>query len=341
MSQTWRIQGKKLTAAFCFCNKGCGCDKYKMALQFRYVKKNKEQIKQKDSLISPLWKFVSERKAEEQRLAGGGQLHPRAGWPGDGVGPGSSQHRGRHPQDGADYQEYPGAAARSSGEQTRQVSYVSKGSLSFFVLFLTAQGYILDQRPLLGVVPYPSPTVFPCRHRPWPLTLSRCYDSALCRRVPAPTASPSPPMEQTVWAKRRCASSQAQPRMFQHAGALGWEGPSSPAAPQPPVPWPRLLVLWPLSLPPRHSFLFLSVTKHPIHPLCLRPPLLTSLPCGVPCSRSLAFYSSMSCFCATTHKSAHLCTVLDHIGIRCLMLTHLRVGYRFCGVAQLSTYSAN
>lgn len=66
--------------------------------------------------------------------------------------------------------------------------------------------------------------------------------------------------EQTMWAWR-CAPAQAQPGMFQHSGALGWEGPNSPSAAQPPVPWPHLLVLWPLSLPPRHSFIFLSLTQ--------------------------------------------------------------------------------
>lgn len=101
-----------------------------------------------------------------------------------------------------------------------------------------------------------------CLH-PWPSLFSAAMTRP-CVTVSLPLPPPhpaSPPMEQTMWAKRRCASSQAQPRMFQHAGALGREGPPSPAATRPPAPWPRLLVLWPLSLPPRHSFLFLSVTK--------------------------------------------------------------------------------
>lgn len=149
------------------------------------------------------------------------------------------------------------------------------------------------------------------------LTLSRCYDPALCHCVPAPTASSSPLMEQTMWTKRRCASSQAQPRMFQHAGALGWEGPLSPAASRPPVPWPRLLVLWPLSLPPRHSFLFLSVTKRPTHPLGLSPPLLTSLPCSVPCSRRLTFISQW----LILYNNMQLCKVapLHAVDFICLM----------------------
>lgn len=115
---------------------------------------------------------MSERKAEEQRLAGGRQLHSGAGWPGDGGRPGASQHRGRHPQDGADYQEYPRAAARGSGEQTWQVSHVSKSSLSFFFFFLNLQQLRVSSGPtataLLCVLPYPSPTVFPCCHHPWP-----------------------------------------------------------------------------------------------------------------------------------------------------------------------------
>lgn len=66
--------------------------------------------------------------------------------------------------------------------------------------------------------------------------------------------------EQTMWT-RRCASAQAQPGMFQYSGALGWEGLHSHSAAQPPVPWSHLLVLWLLSLPPRHSFIFLSLTQ--------------------------------------------------------------------------------
>lgn len=76
-----------------------------------------------------------------------------------------------------------------------------------------------------------------------------------CHCAPVP-----PPWEQTMWAWRRAAA-QAQPGMFQHSGALGREGPAPPSAAQPPVPWPHLLVLWPLSLPPRHSFIFLSLTQ--------------------------------------------------------------------------------
>lgn len=75
--------------------------------------------------IQWLWdgwlRFVPESEAQEQRLAGRGQLHPWAGWPGDGVRPHASQHRGRHPQNRADHQEYPGAAASCSGEQTWQL----------------------------------------------------------------------------------------------------------------------------------------------------------------------------------------------------------------------------
>lgn len=71
--------------------------------------------------------------------------------------------------------------------------------------------------------------------------------------------------EQTMWTWR-CASAQAQPGMFQHSGALGWEGLSSDSAAQPPIPWSHLLVLWLLSLPPRHSFIFLSLTQFLPHP---------------------------------------------------------------------------
>lgn len=286
---------------------------------------------------------MSERKAEEQWLAGRRQLHPGAGWPGDGIRHGAAQHGGRHPQDGADYQEYPGAAARGSGEQTRQVSRVSKGSSSF--LSPAARGHFWANGHCSALCSSISivdcfATMLCCLH-PWPITLSCCYDPALCRCVPAPTASPSPPMEQTMWAKRRCASSQAQPRMFQHAGALGWEGPPSPPATQPPVPWPRLLVLWPLSLPPRHSFLFLSVTKHLIHPLGLSPPLLTSLPCGVLCSRSFTVIPEWLILCNDTQ----LCKVaplhgVDFMGF-CDWYNTFAGRCCFCGVAQLSTYSAD
>lgn len=74
--------------------------------------------------------------------------------------------------------------------------------------------------------------------------------------APPPHPPIPSPSEQTV---RRCAAAQAQPGMFQHSGALGREGPPFPPCAQPAVPWPRLLVLWPLSLPPRHSFISLSL----------------------------------------------------------------------------------
>lgn len=73
---------------------------------------------------------------------------------------------------------------------------------------------------------------------PWPSLFSAAMTRP-CVTVSLPLPPPlpaSPPMEQTVRAKRRCASSQAQPRMFQHAGALGREGPLSPAATRPPAP---------------------------------------------------------------------------------------------------------
>ena len=62
--------------------------------------------------------------------------------------------------------------------------------------------------------------------------------------------------EQTIRACGR-AQAQAQPRLLQHAGSLGRA--SSPAASEHPAARSCLLVLWPLSLPPRHSVLSLSL----------------------------------------------------------------------------------
>lgn len=215
-------------------------------------------------------KFVPEREAEEQRLAGGGQLYPGAGWSGDGVRPHASQHRGRHPQNRADHQEYSGAVASCSGEQTWQVRMwkeLYQFRICFFFCFFLIFPHFKPEVPLtlmnmillclVACVSYH----FPFRSAIFTLppsfyfTLLRCYDVPVSR-----CPRPSPPCEQTMWAWR-CASAQAQPRMLQHSGALGREGPPSPPAAQPPVPWPHLLVLWPLSLPPRHSFVFLSLTQ--------------------------------------------------------------------------------
>lgn len=200
--------------------------------------------------------FEQEREAEEQRLAGGGQLHPWAGRSGDGAGSHAAQHRGRHPQNRADHQEHPGAAAGCSGEQTWQVriyvqdlfffSFHFLGSiLNLQFLFFRHNSVIISCLYLLS---------FPLLLVIFTLPLHSTSTSIVSvSRCPRPS-----PCEQTMWAWRR-ASAQAQPGMFQHSGALGWEGPPSPSAAQPPVPWPLLLVLWPLSLPPRHSFIFLSL----------------------------------------------------------------------------------
>lgn len=80
--------------------------------------------------------FEQEREAEEQRLAGGGQLHPWAGRSGDGAGSHAAQHRGRHPQNRADHQEHPGAAAGCSGEQTWQVRIYVQDLFFFSFHFL-------------------------------------------------------------------------------------------------------------------------------------------------------------------------------------------------------------
>lgn len=104
-----------------------------------------------------------------------------------------------------------------------------------------------------------------------PLVISHCTVTT----IPASPRPTSPYSQQAVWAWRRTPA-QAQPGMLQHSGPLGRESSYSPPPAQPPSPWPLLLVLWPLSLPPRHSVLFLSLT--PLDsPACLLPVLLTSI----------------------------------------------------------------
>lgn len=342
MSQKWRIQGKKLTTAWWFVPNERIQQIQECSLLLNSFKHFQNKVKVlKDS---SLWKFVSEGKAEEQRLAGWGQLHPRAGWPGDRVRPGASQHRGRHSQDGADYQEYPGAAASGSGEQARQVSHVSKGSSSFLPPAAPALFWADGRSSALcssACIAHCFSNML-CRLHPWP----SLFPAAMTR--PCATVSPPhPPLPPHRW-NRPCERSEGVRRLRHSLGCFSTLVPWAEKAPTPlqplglrspdPASWYSGLC------PCLPGTVFFSSLSQSVRLTLLAFLLYFANKSAVRCAVFWTphLYSSVTHFVATTRNSAklHLCTALtswDSV----FDVIHLQVGCCSCGVAQLSTYNAD